>query len=402
VAVQTRIDERVVVRLWERQEVPPAALSALRLQVIFRGLPSDAGGPDYQEAVLSVSDKRVVTGDIEFHVNSGDWYRHGHHLNPRYNGVILHVVWFDDATETRTEEGRSVPVLALERYEHLCSVFSPDLAESPSVPHLCLAAFAGLPTETLLEAIRRLGRQRFRGRANRFAADLSVEESDQVAYGALLEGLGYASNRRAFAQLADAVPYNWLQSLPLHERLSSLLDAARLGAGAHIPPPAHLAKDTWRLAMLRPANHPTRRLRGLVVLLDRMGPSLAAGLTQAVAKADRPSDLRNALIMRDGNEAFIGPGRADELAVSVVLPLVAALEPEQELGVALFNRYPSPPSNRWTRHMLDLLHRAGHDVTSVRTAQEHQGLHYLYHTFCRQGSQPACPVCRPEVTAVGT
>lgn len=393
-AVQTRIDERMVVALWEHQQLPAAVLDTLGLRVIFRGLPSDAGGPDYQEAVLSVGNKRILTGDIEFHVAASDWYRHGHQLNPRYNDVILHVVWTDDGSETRTESGRAVPVLALERYEQLCPTPLGHRDMHPPASDGCLAAFAALPTGVLMEEIWRLGVERFDARSQRFATDLLVEEPDQVAYGALLEGLGYASNRRTFSQLADAVPYRWLQSLPRDERLLSLLDAARLGPAARIAPPAHLSEGTWRLAMLRPANHPALRLRGLVLLLDRIFPSLAAGLAEAVSAADKPADLRKLLVVREGVDTLIGPGRADELAVSVVLPLVAALNQRNRAAAGLFARYPSPPSNRWTRHMLGLLQAAGHDIASVHTAPEHQGLHHLYHSFCRMKSDGACKVCR--------
>jgi hypothetical protein len=98
--------------------------------------------------------------------------------------------------------------------------------------------------------------------------------------------------------------------------------------------------------------------------------------------------------VREGDDAFIGPGRADELVVSVVLPLAAALEPGSNTAATVFDRYPSPPPNRWTRHMLGLLQRAGHDVPTVRTARAHQGLHHLYHAFCRSGRYGRCTVCR--------
>jgi hypothetical protein len=394
VAVQTRIDERMVVRLWERQQIPPAALSMLRLRVIFRGMPSDAGGPDYQDAVVSIGTKRLLTGDVEFHADCTDWYRHGHHLNPRYNRVILHVVWTDAGVETRTADGRVVPVLALDTYRDLDRTFLADSGDVPAETNPCWSVFASLPTGDLLEEVRRLGVQRFCERMQRFMSDLVVDEPDQVAYTALLEGLGYASNRRTFAQLADSVPYAWLQSLSPQDRLPTILDAARLGPTASVPPPARLPEDIWRLSMLRPANHPARRLHGLVLLLSRMTPSLSAGLTDAVAGAVGPADLRKALVVRDGVDTFIGPGRADELAVSVVLPLVAALEPEQRCAARLFDRYPSPPPNRWTRHMVGLLQQAGHAVTTVRTAREHQGLHHLYHAYCRNGKHGACSVCR--------
>ena len=60
----------------------------------------------------------------------------------------------------------------------------------------------------------------------------------------------------------------------------------------------------------------------------------------------------------------------------------------------LFERYPSPPANRWTRVMGDLFAKAGHQV-KPRTAVEHQGIHHLYHGHCRLERRMGCPVCDP-------
>lgn len=400
VAVQPRVDERIVAGVWERQAFDASKLAVLGLRVIYRGVPSDAGGPDYQDAVLVLGDQRLVTGDVEFHVNAGDWYRHGHHLNPKYNRVILHVVWSKDTRETRRQDGVSVPVLALEG-STLPEAFTPGAATAiPLFAHPCVATFNRFSTDELMGRIRHLGSERFEQRAARFAADLSLEDADQVVYGALLEGLGYASNRRTFALLADVVPYAWLMSVAVDHRLATLLEAARLGPRAAVPPPAHLPPESWRLAMLRPANHPARRLEGLVGLLTGMAPSVAQSMIDAVGAADRPSDLRRRLMTRVGEDAFIGSGRADELVVSVMLPLVAALQPSDVRALRLFDQYPSPPTNRWTRHMLTLIQQAGHDVPRVRSAREHQGLHHLYHAFCRAGNSAACSLCRTTACKV--
>lgn len=396
--VQTRMDEQTIVGLWERQSIAPSALSTLRLRVVFRGLPSDAGGPDYQDAILSVANQRLLTGDVEFHVNESDWYRHGHHLNPSYNCVILHVVWVKDAAETRRQDGSVVPVLVLHgNGPAVCTTAAPETAIT--LPHYpCVATFARWSRDDLLAEVRRLGSQRFEDRRARFEADLTVEGPDQVAYAALLQGLGYSSNRRAFADLADAVPYAWLQSIAPEQRAATLLEAARLGPRAAIRPPAHLLEGRWRLSRLRPANHPTRRLEGISLLMNGIGPALARSMSDAVSQAQRPADLRRQLVARADDGALIGAGRADELAISVVLPLVAALDGPHDHARELFEAYPSAPPNRWTRYMLGLLRQAGHDIQQVRSAREHQGLHHLYHTYCRGACADACPLCQRPTT----
>ena len=395
--VQPHLDERVVARIWESQAYDVSPLDALGLSVVFRGVPSDAGGPDYQDAVLSVRDRVLQTGDIEFHTRASDWYRHEHHLNPNYNRVVLHVVWWNDTADTMREDGIRVPVLALDSHASPGYEYVESAPKQQSLSQRCVDTLSCLTRESVVATVRDLGEKRFRMRAARYEADLTVEDPDQVAWAALLEGLGFASNRRAFIALADAVPYRWLLTIPAGERLATVLDAAGLGPIASTPPPARLPAETWRLARLRPANHPARRLQGILTILAACRPSLALSLQDAVHRAERASQLRDVLLVRDGGPALIGAGRADELIVSVVLPLVAALDSSDDRPFTLFQGYPAAPSNRWTRYMLGLMREAGHGSYVVRGAREHQGWHHLYHTYCRCGNGRACPLCRAAV-----
>ncbi|HEX6509825.1 MAG TPA: DUF2851 family protein [Chloroflexota bacterium] len=391
--VATRPDERTVVGIWERQAFDSQSLTHLGLSVIYRGVPSDAGGPDYQDATFGMVPAGIIRGDVEFHVLAGDWYRHDHDRNPAYNKVALHVVWTQDVAETRRQDGISVPILALDQ-DPVASEAALIAAPARSLlPHPCVDAFANVSTRDLRQAIVDLGLERLRQRSSLFAADLDAEDVNQVAYRALLEGLGYASNRETFRALADVVPYGWLQSQPLQERTATLLDASRLGPPAAVLPPAHLSPDSWRLTRLRPANHPARRLEGMVDLLDRLRPSVARALLALVEDASSPADIRRGLEARSHDAAWIGSGRADELAVSVVLPFVGATPGGAGLAERVFLQYPSPPHNRWTRHMLELLRLAGHVNVRVRTAAEHQGLHHLYHQHCRKVPSADCTVC---------
>jgi len=65
------------------------------LRVIYPGKNSDAPGSDFQDAVIAVN-RQTFKGNIELHVKSSDWHKHGHDRNPAYNGVVLHVAWQQD------------------------------------------------------------------------------------------------------------------------------------------------------------------------------------------------------------------------------------------------------------------------------------------------------------------
>jgi hypothetical protein len=63
-------------------------------------------GPDFLEAVIEL-DGEVRVGDVELHLYREDWWRHGHHLDPAYDSVVLHAVLFAGGLEReiRTSAG---------------------------------------------------------------------------------------------------------------------------------------------------------------------------------------------------------------------------------------------------------------------------------------------------------
>lgn len=390
-ATGATLNEQLVVRTWERQAFDAGALMELGLQVVYRGMPSDAGGPDYQEAILARPDGSLICGDVEFHVLASDWRRHGHGNDQHYNRVVLHVVWEQDEAETKRADGLSIPILALAGCAHVQPT-PPALGESRLWPHPCTRSLSRWSSDQLVIRIADLGHRRFDERVDLLVAELDSSPPEQVLYAALLEALGYASNRETFRRLAETVPLAWLLSIPPGGRLATLLAAARLGPPSAHPPPAHLPPAVWRLTRLRPGNHPAVRLAGAVELVNRLEPRTVDRLVEAVAGAKKPSQVRLLLVARQNGAGLIGAGRADEIAVSVALPFVAAVEPNLAEAKRLYARYPSPPATRWTRAMIGMLAQAGHAVT-VKSAIQHQGMHLLYTRYCRREAPADCPLC---------
>ena len=82
-------------------------------------------------------------------------------------------------------------------------------------------------------------------------------------------------------------------------------------------------KAEWRLFRVRPANHPRRRIMGAASILDRfLEPGLAVGLREVV-RGLSPAKLTEALFAAGmAGPAFVGSGRAKDLAVNAVLPFM--------------------------------------------------------------------------------
>ena len=91
--------ESQIVNLWQRLLVNGARLTTDHgeaIEILYPGRRNDGQGADFRDAVVATSGG-LVKGDIEIHVQSGDWHAHRHHHNPVYNSVILHVVWKKDS-----------------------------------------------------------------------------------------------------------------------------------------------------------------------------------------------------------------------------------------------------------------------------------------------------------------
>jgi hypothetical protein len=84
---------------------------------------------------------------------------------------------------------------------------------------------------------------------------------------------------------------------------------------------------------------------------------------------------------------WIGRGRAQVVAINVVLPFAYAAGAEQEAS-DVFERIASEPTNRAVRYMADLL--AGPGVR-FRGARHQQGLLHLFKNSCAVRRCETCP-----------
>ena len=222
-----QIPESLLARLWQERAARERSLRAgdgRRFRVVYPGRVGIDAGPDFRGAVIEEEGVGLVRGDVEVHVRQRDWDAHGHGKDPRYNGVILHVVARGDTGSTTLHSGSRVPVISLEPLMDMV----PRPGRGPDLWPL-LKPHGYWPPKSVAEVsslLDRAGDTRFLGKSATFLALLKGEDHEQVLYATLMEALGYSQNRAPFLELAHRVPYRSLERAVLksspQERLWTL------------------------------------------------------------------------------------------------------------------------------------------------------------------------------------
>ena len=400
------ITEKQLAHLWQRRAARSRALRTERgnrIRVLYPGRPGVTAGPDFRNALLLVEDQGLVQGDVEVHLRQHDWRSHGHHEDPNYNGVALHVALETTGSRSDTASGGKPPLVGLrgllddppadetsgEVRDHLWRLLEGHGYRRPN------------SAERMAALLNRAGDERFLARSLVLQQLMSEQPAAQTLWESICEALGYRHNRYAFLQLALAAPIDSLEHLARRSREKNriaVLTAALLGlagfsartgpasvhsAHGQMGPP--LDASQWKLFRVRPSNHPRRRVAGAAGLLDRFAAEgLLAGLRNVAAQSN-PSALTRALSVSSGLEheaALIGSGRARDIAVNAALPFLhglASLTGEAGKSSAmleLYRRYGNLPENEITRELASALQPAEWGRVA-RTARQQQGLIHL-------------------------
>src|SRR5438552_6230938 len=175
--------EADLARLWQGQRFPPEALRTREgraFRVIYRGRATGGPGPDYRDAIISAAEE-LLQGDVELHVRTSDFRRHGHHRDPAYDGLVLHLVFrHDEDGDTTLPGGRRVPVVALADWVEGRAQEIRSWLERPSAwQEPCAGAVDRMGADGSGAALERLGDIRFRQKTAAFARRVEAISSKQ-------------------------------------------------------------------------------------------------------------------------------------------------------------------------------------------------------------------------------
>lgn len=430
-----KITERLISRLWQSHLVRYlVADTGEWLHIIFPGRISNSGGCDFKDAVFGLNG-RIVSGDVEVHIKSSQWHSHGHHQDPKYNNIVLHVVWQQDSqTPTLLQNGQAIPTICLGSF-----ITNPldKLANLPAnASSFCPEVGRHSNSNSLNKLLIAAGVKRFKVKTALFRKALNKEDAGQVVYRGIARALGYAQNSGPCQELAQRLPVGKLiinenptddfyrQALllghagllpsqrhrPIKDREAAKLEKIWRSAGI-----TKTMKETdWCFFRVRPDNFPTRRLIALGCLISRYQKT---GLLRCILKMikEAPSGtehhrMESGLavaghgywqnhfdfgIVTGRTSALIGYEKASAIVINTVLPFAAAwaeLDSDSKLkkkADGIYRRYPVTGDNELTRFMKQQL-RIRPDIRL--SACQQQGLIHLFNAYCRCRNCSQCPV----------
>ena len=389
------IPEHLLARLWQTraQRRSLSTMDGRRVRVLYPGRRNGGPGPDFRDAMIQVEEAPPQRGDVEVHLTDSGWRQHGHHEDPNYNNVVLHVVMRQRSkSATERQDGEEVPVTSL-------SAWGGETEAPLELP--LLRKWRSLDKAELILAIEEASERRFRKRSNFYLGELLEEDADELLYRGILESLGYSRNRDAFLKLSQLVPWRGLcqagQGLPGAQRVFEVRRLLKVTAGLEDGEltcrtesrSGKMHREEWRFAGVRPGNQPLPRIEGAAALAARfLDTGLVRGLGPAVAE-DSTGSLARALMASEGGRTLIGKSRALDIAVNHVLPFFHAWSILVEDGslaedaLRLYFRMPRLADNEMTREMASLLEV---ERRLLKGAVAQQGLIQMYREMLDGGS----------------
>ncbi len=222
-------NEALLQFIWQHKLWQPTALltvSGQRLRVLNTGTLNYESGPDFFNAHIELNNV-CLHGNVEIHIQTSDWLKHGHQNDARYNQLILHVVYQHDVQLLQNQK-YGVEILELKHYiaQNTLDKYAQLMAYKKELP--CKSQWQQLNQGTFDIWLQRMLSERL----ERKTQDIKQlwmyfnQNEVQTFYTLLLKAFGFKTNGIAFELLAKHLPVHVLQR---HQQSIQELKALLMG-----------------------------------------------------------------------------------------------------------------------------------------------------------------------------
>lgn len=215
--------------LWKYNKLTPSDLYTTCSESISigdTGTHNHLSGPDFFNAKIYI-DGQLWAGNVEIHVKASDWYAHHHEEDPKYENVILHVVWEEDTMVFR-KNGTVIPTLELKNVvpPKFVEVYQELLDKQKHSFINCETDMLEVDSFIFENWLERLYFERLEHKSETISKLLENSKNDweQVLFTLLLKSFGSKINSDAFLTLADHLEFSIVRKVGHSvDQLESLL-----------------------------------------------------------------------------------------------------------------------------------------------------------------------------------
>lgn len=277
------------------------------VKILDPGRYNKDAGPDFCGVKIYMDDV-IWVGNIEVHLRSSDWYRHGHHENPVYDTILLSVVNKDDV-KVFNSRGEEVECIVLEYADSLYAeyLFMQQSRQRPG----CFRRLESIDDTFFYFHLQALAVERMERKVNDIREMVQQTGNDwaECLYRLLCKYWSGNVNAEPFYQLSFHLPYkillkytgNLLQIEALMFGVSGILMRT-----ADDPYTVQLKREylflrtkhrlsemnpeQWKYMRIRPEAFPTVRIALLASLINRVG-----NLIRSLPEMDSLKELKTIL-----------------------------------------------------------------------------------------------------------
>ena len=246
------------------------------VEVISPGFHNLNAGPDFSDARLRIGTTQWA-GNVEIHLNTSDWFRHGHQHDRAYENVVLHVVYNHDMAN----QDNHIPVLEIkDAFNHvLFHRYKDFLSAKRWVP--CVNQVSSVPEHETNLWLERMLIERIERKSEMIGLFLELGHNnwEEALYYTLARSFGFSVNALPFEMMARSLPYSLLvrhRDNPMQVEALIMGQAGMLSTEWRDEWPQQLITEyhflkkkyqlvpidqhLWRFLRMRPMNFPTLRL----------------------------------------------------------------------------------------------------------------------------------------------
>jgi len=282
------MNEDLLQFIWQYSLYQPGNLKTTQgetITIIYPGRLNRDAGPDFLEAKIKIGNT-ILVGHIELHLNTSDWFKHGHESDAAYNNLILHVVLKNDTNRL----AGNAPMLELAEHipAHIPAQYSYLIHATPAIP--CASQLNKVKDIIKESWLSRLLAERWEQKLGDWKDLLDNAAGDwrNLLYWRMAANFGFKVNATPFLMLARSIPLNVLAR---HRENLFQIEALLFGQAGMLnkdfddeypqqlqkeykylqakyqiePLPAHL----WKFLRMRPANFPTVRIAQFAALVHK-------------------------------------------------------------------------------------------------------------------------------------